>query len=135
MMILRNHGPIRFEIHAGLRHSLIRKCDHDFQCEGQINFVMDRKVLLTLGERKKIMTLPPQNPDTVNATLVRATARELFVLTGEDLEIILQVFDQDFKDWVDANDDFSVRYKHKIKIVLSEWQVCELVSFPPIILG
>lgn len=86
---------------------------------------MERKVLLALGERKKIATLPPPSADALDAAILRDAAREQFSLTVEDCAITLQTYDLDFDDWVDANEDLSVSHKDKLKVVLSECQVSE----------
>lgn len=79
---------------------------------------MERRVLLVLGERKKIATLPPPNADVLDSAMVRNAAREQFSITAEDNKITVQTYDLEFDDWIDANDDFTVNPKDRIKIVV-----------------
>ena len=88
---------------------------------------MERKVLLSLGERKKIASLPPSYSDVKDSAILKDAAREHFSITAGDSEITLQTYDGDFDDWVDADEDCTVSHKDRVKIVLSECQVSEQI--------
>ena len=61
---------------------------------------MERRILLALGERKKIVTLPPPGADALDSVMLRNAAREQFSITADDSEITLQTYDLDFDDCV-----------------------------------
>ena len=62
--------------------------------------------------------------------MVRNAASEQFSITAEDKKITIQTYDLDFDDLVDANGDFTVNHKDRIKVVvLSGNQASERCSY------
>ena len=85
----------------------------------------ERKILLALGERKKVAVSPSQT-NTSDAELLRDAVRDLFFTSSRDDEITLQLYDADFEDWIDTNKDLSVKHKDKVKVVLNDTQVSSI---------
>ena len=74
---------------------------------------MEQKVLLTYGERRKIVELASLNVE-VKAAIIE-NARRVFDL--KDHKIYPQEYIEDFEEWIDIEEDFVAKPKQKIKIV------------------
>ena len=82
---------------------------------------MERKVLFLYGEEKQVAALP--SLDTASCTdlsAMKSLVKTMFdALAHEDLtNVVLQVFDKDFEEWLDVNDSFVVEHKQKLKVVV-----------------
>ena len=84
---------------------------------------MERRVLLTFKESRKPATLPPPST-TPDLLIVRECAQSLFTALEkeESHNILVQVYDSEFEEWVDIDHSSVVTAKEKLKIVLDSVQ-------------
>lgn len=78
----------------------------------------ERRVLLTFKESRKVATLPPPST-TPDLLIVRERAQSLFAALEkeESQNIVVQVYDSEFEEWVDIDHSSVVAAKEKLKIV------------------
>ena len=85
---------------------------------------MDIKVLLCKEERKRIVTI--QLGDDVR--YLKKLAVEAFNLTESSVTVTLQYYDTDFKEWIDAEDDYNPSDKEKFNVVAQKNEVSQVES-------
>ena len=76
-----------------------------------------RKIMLVLGESKKVATLPAPSGNAPDIEVITDAAKELFVISESEGKLLVQQYDDDFDEWIDINDDFVAKDKQKLKIV------------------
>ena len=72
-------------------------------------------MLLTYGLQKKIVTLSPDVHSVLPYLL--GQARELFHITAS---VVVQYFDKDFEEWVDADDSYVPCHKERLLVVMRQ---------------
>ena len=81
---------------------------------------MEIKVLLCKDERKRIVTI--QIGDDVR--YLKKLAAEAFNLA--DSSVILQYYDTDFNEWIDAEDDYNPSDREKFNVVAQKDEVSQV---------
>ena len=92
---------------------------------------MERRVLFSYHESRKVAALPPHSPSDL--LLIKELAKSLFrdlESVGDD-NILIQAFDSAFEEWVDVDHSFVAEDKQKLKVVANSVAEEEKVSVWP----
>ena len=73
--------------------------------------------MLVFGESRKVATLPAPSGSTPDIEVILEAAKELFVVGGSGEKLLVQQYDEDFKEWLDIDNAFVAKDKAKLKIV------------------
>ena len=88
---------------------------------------MERRVLLSLRESRKVAALPPPSSGTSDLVSMKDLAKKLFSGLQSDDDIIVQNFDSVFEEWIDIDHSFVAEDKQKFKIVVNSVTEAEKV--------
>ena len=80
---------------------------------------MERRVLFSYNESKKVAALPPHSPSDFLS--LKEHAKRLFhaLESEDDNNILIQAFDSAFEEWVDVDQAFIAEDKQKLKVVVN----------------
>jgi len=88
----------------------------------------DRAVLLSYGERNKVVKIPPGVNDL---TFLRNVVEKTFLKVEEShggAKVYFQKYDTEWEEWVDVDEDFVAETKDKLKVVVTSMLVTDLGS-------
>lgn len=73
--------------------------------------------LFTYGERKQVAMLPPIDPTSNLSTIKELVNTSFNVLVNQDTSSLnIQIFDDNFREWVDLKDVFIAEHKQRLLI-------------------
>lgn len=78
---------------------------------------MERRVLFSLRESRKVAALPPPSSGTSDLVFMKELAKRLFSGLQSNDDFIIQNFEAIFKEWVDVDHSFVAEDKQKFRIV------------------
>lgn len=84
----------------------------------------EKKVLLCLGKRKRAVSFNSDKSESDKSVLTKKVREEFGDILEEDqTEIIIQVKDEEWNDWVDLKDGADVPEKSVIQVLAEEGKV------------
>jgi hypothetical protein len=88
----------------------------------------EKKVLLCLGKRKRAVSFNSDESESDKSALTKKVREEFSdILEKDETEIIIQVKDEEFNDWVDLKDGVDVPDKSVLQVVAEKGKVSCLV--------
>jgi len=88
----------------------------------------DRAVLLSYGERNKVVKIPPGVNDL---TFLRNVVEKTFLKAEEShggVKVYFQKYNTEWEEWVDVDENFVAETKDKLKVVVTSTFVTDLGS-------
>ena len=86
----------------------------------------DRVVLLSYGERNKVVKIPPGVDDL---SFLRNVVEKMFLKVEEThggVKVYFQKYDSEWEEWVDVNEDFVAETKDNLKVVVTNTVVTDI---------
>ena len=86
----------------------------------------DRVVLLSYGERNKVVKIPSGVDDL---SFLRNVVEKTFLKVEEThggANVYFQKYDSEWQEWVDVNEDFIVETKDKLKVIVTNTVITDI---------